>query len=168
MFGYKVSGEITQDLSRTPGYPHFLNKMAIWLIALNPLTKFALATRPINTTFESLFGLEALFIPPDSNFKKNSNFSGGRMANADENGVTNPDVNLETEQANGIGNASGSNITGETTPTPTQQNDNPLAGSAIALRSAERTKAWSPRFKLACRLGLRLLIAGLITVTAIG
>lgn len=155
MFGSSVSGEITQDLSRTPGYPQILNKMAIWLIALNPLTKFALATRPINTTFESLFGLETAPIPVSN--RKSSSFS---RTNADENGNTNP----ETE---GNGNASGSTLEGGSTPTPTQQSENPLAGSAIAIRSAERTKTWSPKFKMGCRMGLRVLIAALITVTAI-
>ncbi|GAC94538.1 amino acid transporter [Pseudozyma hubeiensis SY62] len=58
MFGMHVSDEITKDLARTPGFPVALNSVAIWLIVINPLSKFALATRPIQTTFEVLLGID--------------------------------------------------------------------------------------------------------------
>ncbi|PWY97614.1 hypothetical protein BCV70DRAFT_221450 [Testicularia cyperi] len=58
MFGRSVSDEITRDLARTPGFPVALNGIAIWLIVINPLSKFALATRPIQTTFEILLGID--------------------------------------------------------------------------------------------------------------
>ncbi|ETS59580.1 hypothetical protein PaG_06502 [Moesziomyces aphidis] len=58
MFGVSVSDEITKDLARTPGFPVVLNSIAIWLIVINPLSKFALATRPIQTTFEILLGID--------------------------------------------------------------------------------------------------------------
>lgn len=58
MFGTTVSDEITKDLARTPGFPVVLNSIAIWLIVINPLSKFALATRPIQTTFEILLGID--------------------------------------------------------------------------------------------------------------
>lgn len=31
----------------TPGFPPLLNKIALWMIVLSPLTKFALCTRPV-------------------------------------------------------------------------------------------------------------------------
>ncbi|TKY86186.1 hypothetical protein EX895_005011 [Sporisorium graminicola] len=58
MFGTTVSDEITKDLARTPGFPVVLTSIAIWLIVINPLSKFALATRPIQTTFEILLGID--------------------------------------------------------------------------------------------------------------
>lgn len=58
MFGTQVSDEITKDLARTPGFPVALNSVAIWLIVINPLSKFALATRPIQTTFEIMLGID--------------------------------------------------------------------------------------------------------------
>lgn len=58
MFGTSVSEEITKDLAKTPGFPVVLNSIAIWLIVINPLSKFALATRPIQTTFEILLGID--------------------------------------------------------------------------------------------------------------
>lgn len=42
---------------RTPGYNKHLNKFAVWLIAINPFSKFALTTNPIHSTVESVFGL---------------------------------------------------------------------------------------------------------------
>jgi len=35
----------------TPGFPPLLNKIALWMIVLSPLTKFALCTRPVRSTF---------------------------------------------------------------------------------------------------------------------
>ncbi|CAD6971212.1 unnamed protein product [Tilletia controversa] len=58
MFGSNVTDEITRDLSRIKEYPLVLNQMAIWLIIINPLAKFALAARPITTTAELIFGVE--------------------------------------------------------------------------------------------------------------
>ncbi|KAE8270068.1 hypothetical protein A4X09_0g2280 [Tilletia walkeri] len=58
MFGSDVTDEITRDLSRIKEYPRVLNHMAIWLIIINPLAKFALAARPITTTAELIFGVE--------------------------------------------------------------------------------------------------------------
>ncbi|KAI3477704.1 hypothetical protein L1887_60523 [Cichorium endivia] len=58
MFGVSVSDEITKDLARTPGFPHRAQQHRIWLIVINPLSKFALATRPIQTTFEILLGID--------------------------------------------------------------------------------------------------------------
>ncbi|KAK0563146.1 hypothetical protein OC861_004963 [Tilletia horrida] len=58
MFGRSVSDEITRDLARTPGFPPTLNSVAIWLIIINPMAKFALSARPITTTAELVLGVE--------------------------------------------------------------------------------------------------------------
>lgn len=58
MFGQNVSDEITRDVARTEGYPRVLNRLAICLIIINPLSKFALAARPILTTVEVLLGID--------------------------------------------------------------------------------------------------------------
>lgn len=58
MYGAHVSDEITKDLARTVGFPTLLNKLAVWLIVINPVSKFALAARPIIHTFEGALGVE--------------------------------------------------------------------------------------------------------------
>ncbi|KAI5122591.1 hypothetical protein M0805_004807 [Coniferiporia weirii] len=58
MFGNNVSDEVSRDLLSTPGYNVFLNKIAVWSLVIMPLTKFALATRPVNITLEIILGLE--------------------------------------------------------------------------------------------------------------
>ncbi|KAH8120132.1 transmembrane amino acid transporter protein-domain-containing protein [Phellopilus nigrolimitatus] len=63
MFGNSVSDEVSRDLLDTPGYNEFLNKLAVWSLVVMPLTKFALATRPVNITLEIIFGLEANSFP---------------------------------------------------------------------------------------------------------
>ncbi|KAL7418177.1 transmembrane amino acid transporter protein-domain-containing protein [Mrakia frigida] len=58
MFGNTVMDEITKNLMITPGFPPLLNKIALWMIVLSPLTKFALCTRPLNLTLETILGLD--------------------------------------------------------------------------------------------------------------
>ncbi|KAI0304837.1 transmembrane amino acid transporter protein-domain-containing protein [Russula brevipes] len=58
MFGNDVYDEISQNLLKVPGYNPVLNELALWMLVVTPLTKFALSTRPLNLAFESLCGLE--------------------------------------------------------------------------------------------------------------
>ncbi|KIJ68263.1 hypothetical protein HYDPIDRAFT_81664 [Hydnomerulius pinastri MD-312] len=58
MFGSSVSDEISKDLLATPGYNRTLNQVAIWLLVITPLTKFALSTRPLNIILEIMLGLD--------------------------------------------------------------------------------------------------------------
>ena len=53
-----LSDQITKNLIVTPGFPPLLNKIALWMIVLSPVTKFALCTRPLNLTLETLLGLD--------------------------------------------------------------------------------------------------------------
>ncbi|TFK57351.1 hypothetical protein OE88DRAFT_1651027 [Heliocybe sulcata] len=67
MFGDSVHDEISQDLLLMKGYNPLLNKIALWMLVINPLSKFALATRPLNlnVTLEIILGLETT-LPPTS------------------------------------------------------------------------------------------------------
>ncbi|KAG7450339.1 uncharacterized protein BT62DRAFT_506326 [Guyanagaster necrorhizus] len=61
MFGTSVSEEISMDLLRTPGYNPALNQACLWMLVISPLSKFALATQPLNATVEILLGID---LPP--------------------------------------------------------------------------------------------------------
>ncbi|CAO1618324.1 unnamed protein product [Sympodiomycopsis kandeliae] len=58
MFGKTVTDEVTRDLTRIQDYPQWLTKVAIWLIVVVPLTKFALASRPVMGIVEGVMGVE--------------------------------------------------------------------------------------------------------------
>lgn len=58
MFGSTVTDEITRNLTHVKEYPLWLTKLAIWLIVVVPLTKFALASRPVMGIIEGVFGVE--------------------------------------------------------------------------------------------------------------
>lgn len=58
MFGDNVSAEVSQNLLQVPGYSPTLNRLALWMLVLTPLTKFPLTTRPLNIALESLLGLD--------------------------------------------------------------------------------------------------------------
>lgn len=58
MFGNTVSDEFSQELMRIPGYNPVLNRVAVWGLVIAPLSKFALATRPLNITLEIILGIE--------------------------------------------------------------------------------------------------------------
>ncbi|ORY78078.1 transmembrane amino acid transporter protein-domain-containing protein [Leucosporidium creatinivorum] len=62
MFGDFVSSEVTRDLIKTKGNPAWLNKIAVWMVALNPVVKYAIANAPLVQTFEVMIGLH----PPPS------------------------------------------------------------------------------------------------------
>ncbi|SJL05997.1 uncharacterized protein ARMOST_09333 [Armillaria ostoyae] len=61
MFGMSVSEEISMDLLRTPGYNPALNQACLWMLVISPMSKFALATQPLNATIEILLGID---LPP--------------------------------------------------------------------------------------------------------
>ncbi|KAI0348628.1 hypothetical protein BDW22DRAFT_1320195 [Trametopsis cervina] len=65
MFGNDVSDEFSQDLMTTPGYNLNLNRVALWGLVIAPLSKFALATRPLNLTLEIMLGIEVGGQSPD-------------------------------------------------------------------------------------------------------
>lgn len=58
MFGRGVTDEVTRDLTSIREYPQWLTKTAVWLIVVVPLTKFALASRPVMGIIEGVVGVE--------------------------------------------------------------------------------------------------------------
>ncbi|KIY72765.1 hypothetical protein CYLTODRAFT_343436 [Cylindrobasidium torrendii FP15055 ss-10] len=60
MFGNDVSEEVSLDLLRTPGFNPALNKACLWLLVISPLSKFALATQPLNATISIFLGIDEL------------------------------------------------------------------------------------------------------------
>ncbi|WWC64942.1 uncharacterized protein I303_107556 [Kwoniella dejecticola CBS 10117] len=68
MIGKGVSDEITRDLMQEKyHYPRVLNLVALWMIVINPLTKFGLSSRPFNLTIEDLLGIAPYSPLPDTN-----------------------------------------------------------------------------------------------------
>lgn len=48
MFGNTVSDEVTKNLlDPRYAFPRALSVAALWMVALNPVTKFGLASRPV-------------------------------------------------------------------------------------------------------------------------
>ncbi|KAG8925667.1 hypothetical protein FRC01_009853 [Tulasnella sp. 417] len=67
MFGHGVSPEVSQNLLRTPGFSQFLNKVALWMLVMSPLSKFSLSARPMCVTIEILLGIEESSPVPSHN-----------------------------------------------------------------------------------------------------
>lgn len=188
MFGRSVSDEITRDLAKTSGYPVTLNKFAIWLIVINPLSKFALATRPIQTTFEILLGVDAQAAERVT-FRKRTRSASSRpvskamsvkSGNLQPEEAPNADMQQKgtTRQTSPGHRVSFANParpgSAEATPPPSNEHlavadvaDNPLAGSGISMRAAEMTAKLSPRTRLYCQIALKVVLTGLIVLTAI-
>ncbi|CAI2170480.1 2714_t:CDS:2 [Funneliformis geosporum] len=57
MFGNNTMQEITQNIMSTEGYWRPLNHFVIWLVAINPIAKYALTLNPINLTLELSYNL---------------------------------------------------------------------------------------------------------------
>ncbi|KAF7731383.1 hypothetical protein EC973_000191 [Apophysomyces ossiformis] len=61
MFGSATMQEITQNLVAVPEYNATLNRIAVWLVSLTPIAKFALTSNPVNISLEILlFGSETV------------------------------------------------------------------------------------------------------------
>jgi amino acid permease len=52
MFGEMTMQEITQNLAKVPEYNRIINSLTIWLIVINPITKFALTLQPVAVNME--------------------------------------------------------------------------------------------------------------------
>ncbi|WVQ95434.1 hypothetical protein IAU59_002531 [Kwoniella sp. CBS 9459] len=76
MIGQGVSDEITRDLMQEKyHYPRILNTIALWMIVINPLTKFGLSSRPLNITLETILGISDL--PPSVHLRSNDDDHSG-------------------------------------------------------------------------------------------
>ncbi|KAJ3086870.1 hypothetical protein HK102_012309 [Quaeritorhiza haematococci] len=51
MFGDATMQEITQNLPQVPSYNKMLTQVTVWLVAVNPATKYALTINPVNVSF---------------------------------------------------------------------------------------------------------------------
>ncbi|KAJ3029794.1 hypothetical protein HDV00_009435 [Rhizophlyctis rosea] len=60
MFGANTNEQITRNLALVPSYSKILTKITVWLVAINPVTKFALFMTPVNTTLENALQISAL------------------------------------------------------------------------------------------------------------
>ncbi|CAG8499900.1 1109_t:CDS:2 [Ambispora gerdemannii] len=52
MFGNQTMEEITQNIMSTPGYNVLVNSFVVWLIVINPFSKYPLGLQPINEALE--------------------------------------------------------------------------------------------------------------------
>jgi vesicular inhibitory amino acid transporter len=186
MFGNAVTDEITRDLARTKGYPKVLNKIALWLILINPLAKFALAARPIDTTLALIFGVEPsqvrdqpppLFRATRSGKLKYLSVDGGdqnktpvlseaatEAGNAGQNGGIKEDDEDDASTPRLNASSSAFKLDAQANNRP---QESPLAGSAISIRAAQRTARWSKSSRLALQIAIKVSLTLLIGCTAI-
>ncbi|KAL0094250.1 transmembrane amino acid transporter protein-domain-containing protein [Phycomyces blakesleeanus] len=52
MFGSQTMQEITQNIMAVPEYNQTLNRLAVWLIAMNPIAKYGLTLNPVNLSWQ--------------------------------------------------------------------------------------------------------------------
>ncbi|KAI8067685.1 transmembrane amino acid transporter protein-domain-containing protein [Gilbertella persicaria] len=52
MFGSNTMQEITQNIVAIPEYNQTLNRLAVWLIAMNPIAKYGLTVNPVNLSWQ--------------------------------------------------------------------------------------------------------------------
>ncbi|KAK9899790.1 hypothetical protein P389DRAFT_4127 [Cystobasidium minutum MCA 4210] len=58
MFGHTVTDEITRDLLHTPTLPRKLNLVAVAMVAITPVCKYAISSTPLDSTVCWLLGVE--------------------------------------------------------------------------------------------------------------
>jgi vesicular inhibitory amino acid transporter len=46
--------QISKDLALTPGFSPLMNKVAVWMVAINPLTKIAMGLKPVSAMCQEL------------------------------------------------------------------------------------------------------------------
>lgn len=52
MFGSETMQEITQNIISIPEYNQTLNRLGVWLIAMNPIAKYGLTVNPVNLSWQ--------------------------------------------------------------------------------------------------------------------
>jgi len=55
MFGEKTLPEITQNIAEVPVYSRFVNRLTIWLMVINPITKYGVNLIPLNANVEQIY-----------------------------------------------------------------------------------------------------------------
>ncbi|WVR05141.1 hypothetical protein IAU60_002153 [Kwoniella sp. DSM 27419] len=67
MFGRDVSDEVSRDLAKTAAFSPLMAKIAVWMVALNPLTKLPLGLRPLCDVLYTWFHLHpTVFVSIDA------------------------------------------------------------------------------------------------------
>jgi amino acid permease len=56
MFGENTLPEITQNIAEVPVYSRFVNRLTIWLMVINPITKYGVNLIPLNANVEQIYG----------------------------------------------------------------------------------------------------------------
>ena len=79
MFGDGVREEITSNILTTSGYPQFLSVALVVFIAIIPLTKIPLNSKPIGTTLEVLAGLNQQVVSDSTVLVGRTNYFRGFM-----------------------------------------------------------------------------------------
>lgn len=173
MFGQSVSNEITRDILATAGYPKVLNKISVWMVAINPIAKFALGTRPLNTTVEHLLGVGVPYpqqptapSSPRVRRRRSSTYSSrGRQLGA--NGTTNSSSTLKLRGAAGRRSSSAA-LLGLPNDGDSKLSAPPRGGestfsrvSAVLAAQKERTKAL---VRVALRVGMTAAIVAIAVV----
>ncbi|WVQ78385.1 hypothetical protein IAT38_000471 [Cryptococcus sp. DSM 104549] len=76
MFGRDVSDEISRDLAKTSAFSPLMAKIAVWMVAINPITKMPLALRPLtDIIFKEANFLPTIFVPKAQYVANDSAFS---------------------------------------------------------------------------------------------
>ena len=55
MFGEKTLPEITQNIAEIPVYSRFFNRLTIWLMVINPFTKYGITLIPLDDNIEQIY-----------------------------------------------------------------------------------------------------------------
>jgi len=79
MFGDSVRDEITSNILLTPGYPKAISVFIVVVIAIIPITKVPLNSRPIISTLELLAGLDPRAISPSPRLQGMSGWTRGTL-----------------------------------------------------------------------------------------
>jgi len=56
MFGENTLPEITQNIAEIPVYSKFFNRLTIWLMVINPITKYGITLIPLDANIEQIYG----------------------------------------------------------------------------------------------------------------
>ncbi|KAK8850737.1 hypothetical protein IAR55_004657 [Kwoniella newhampshirensis] len=176
MIGPTVSDEITRDLMQEKyHYPKVLNLVALWMIVINPLTKFGLASRPLNLTVEGLLGISADPLSPAQDlFAESDLVDPLTSGKSDEPRSSSFSIHPSTDSASNLNSNMHRRSSSLTRPrprfdsdlspaqsTPIQSQIRAQSASQISLAvKAEKRKTWM-------RIMSRTVVTALCVVTAV-
>lgn len=145
-----------------------LNKISVWMVAINPVAKFALGTRPLNTTIEHLLGVGVAYpeaSPPPASpraRRQSSSYSNrARLQATAANGATNSSSTLKLRGATARRSSSAALLAPDDDPKSSGTRDGGSAFSrvsAVLAAQKERTKAL---VRIALRVGMT---AGIVAI----